>query len=205
MSKILLLGDVEQAKFHPLTGFDVRLKNILSEHDLMISTDYNLLSDLPSSSFDACILMIDQWIPLSDDQTHGLMEFIYQGRGLLAIHQGISIQARPELELMMRGHFTHHPEQCLLTYSPVMIDHPILVNVKPFTVKEEPYRFILDQSDGLTILLTYAHEGMIHPAAWVHTYGKGRICYVSPGHNLLTLFDSSYTYMIQNSIRWLTK
>ncbi len=203
--KVLLLGDTDHAKWHPLSGFDRKLQEILADYVLIPSTDYEQLEEENLLRYGLVIAFLDQWTPLTDGQTAGLLSFVVHGGGLLILHNGIAIQARPELAQLAGGRFIGHPEQKVLEYRPTTSGHVIHSGVQPFCVKEEPYQFILDNLAEPEVLLEYESEGTRWPAGWVRTYGFGRVACLSPGHNLETLHDSRYQNLIRRTFAWLAK
>jgi len=202
--KGLLLGDIDRAKWHPLSGFDKEFQEILKDFDLFPSTDYEQLKEENLRKYALCISFIDQWTPLTTAQTAGLLAFVVHGGGLLIVHNGIAIQARPELAQLAGGRFIGHPEQKVLTYQPTATDHVIVSGIQSFSLEEEPYQFVMDNLAETTVLLEYESAGVVWPAGWVRTYGLGKVVYLSPGHNLETLRDPMYRKLIQRSGSWLT-
>jgi type 1 glutamine amidotransferase len=43
------------------------------------------------------------------------------------------------------------------------------------------------------------------PGGWSYDYGKGRVCYLSPGHLLTVLWNPEYIRLQQNAVRWLLR
>ncbi|HAQ56424.1 MAG TPA: ThuA domain-containing protein [Acholeplasmatales bacterium] len=203
--KAILIGDVERAKYHPLTGFDREFQAILTEFVIDQTTDYDAFLADRLNSYELCICFTDRWIPMTDDQTAGLVSFVAQGGGLLLVHNGISIQARPELAQLAGGYFTGHPEQRILSYEPTSSDHPIASGLSGFSAQEEPYQFKLDELAKATVLLTFDLDGKSCPAAWARPFGRGRVVNLSPGHNLESMLIPAYRKLIRQSAIWLVE
>jgi type 1 glutamine amidotransferase len=53
--------------------------------------------------------------------------------------------------------------------------------------------------------LTYQNQGATAPGGWSYDYGKGRVCYMSPGHMLSDLWHPEYIKLQQNAIRWVMR
>ena len=47
--------------------------------------------------------------------------------------------------------------------------------------------------------------GATAPGGWSYDYGKGRVCYMSPGHMLSDLWNAEYIRLQQNAVRWLLR
>ena len=201
--KILIVGDNALAKWHKLSPFDEILVKIFQEFDVTISTNYDDFQIYELIKYDVCISMIDQWIPLNESQTFGLLTYVFNGGGLLMIHQGISLQARDELSLLARGRFIKHPEQCVLNYNIIPNAHEIVKDVEEFSSLEEPYECMLDNLVKTNVFLEYTLDNNTFAAGWCHSYGIGKVVYLSPGHNLETFKNPIYQKIIQNSIDWL--
>lgn len=53
--------------------------------------------------------------------------------------------------------------------------------------------------------LTYQNYGATAPGGWSYDYGKGRVCYLSPGHMLSDLWHPEYIKLQQNAVRWIMR
>jgi len=201
--KAILIGDNDHAEWHPLKGPGKEISEILSEFDIVQTEDYDQFKEENLKQCNLCISFTDRWSEkLTDAQTAGLLSYVAHGGGLLMIHNGIAIQTRYELAQLAAGKFTRHPEQKSLTYTPASSGHIILEGIESFTVKEEPYQFVMDNLAQTSLLLEYESEGRQWPAAWAHGYGSGRVVYLSPGHNIETFHNPAYRRLIHRSGLW---
>lgn len=203
--KLIIIGDNEKAKWHKISPFDDLLKTILKDYDVTVSTNYNDFEINELIKYDVCLSLVDQWIPFNESQTFGLLTYVFNGGGLLMIHQGISLQARDELALLARGRFIRHPEQCMLEYIPIQNAHEIVQDIEAFNALEEPYQCVLDNITQTKVFLEYTYEESQYAAGWCHDYGIGKVVYLSPGHHIETLKNKTYQKIIQNSVKWLIK
>ncbi|MGE5613083.1 MAG: ThuA domain-containing protein [Bacillota bacterium] len=201
--KAVLIGDNERAQWHPLDRIGKVLNEILAGFDIVQLEDYEQFREENICRYDLCISFIDNFgQKLSDEQAAGLISYVCRGGGLLMIHNGISIGERYELAQLAGGRFTEHPEQKVLAYKPKRTGHIIMDGMESFSVKEEPYRFLFDNMAETTILLEYEYEGEMWPAAWAHSYGLGRVVYLSPGHNIETFLDPAFGKLVARSGLW---
>ena len=53
--------------------------------------------------------------------------------------------------------------------------------------------------------LDYKELGAAAPAGWAYDYGKGRVCYLGPGHMLAILWNPEYIKLQQNTARWFLR
>ena len=105
---------------------------------------------------------------------------------------------------MIGAKFVTHPERTKLSYTDYNQEHPIMKDVKEFSLFEEPYQFEFDAFTEKTILFHYVYEGKKYSAAWAHNYGLGRVVYLSPGHDKGVFQCEEYRRIISNSLTWLT-
>jgi hypothetical protein len=91
-------------------------------------------------------------------------------------------------------------------------DHPITRGVSDFVVTDEQHFFRYDKDPKCVLAksvneegLTYMTYGSTSEAVWAHEYGKGRVCFLEPGHNLPTLWNPEYVKLQQNAARWLLR
>jgi len=91
-------------------------------------------------------------------------------------------------------------------------DHPITRGVNDFIVTDEQH-FMKYEKDPKYLLLesvnedgaTYKDLGTKSAAGWAYDYGKGRVCYLAPGHMLTDLWNPEYVKLQKNAVRWLLR
>lgn len=206
LKKLLVIGDYDNAPYHPLSAIEEQLESILSEENLLeIKTDYNALDCNELKSYQTVISYTDCW---NNEPAEGfaaaLQTYVINGGSLLLIHNGISLQNKYELAQMIGAKFTGHPARTTLEYAEFNREHPIMSGITEFSLFEEPYQFEFDAFTNKTTLFYYEYEGNKYPAAWAHTYGKGKVVYLSPGHDNSIFECSEYRNIIKNSVYWLT-
>ena len=47
--------------------------------------------------------------------------------------------------------------------------------------------------------------GTTAAAGWAYDFGKGRVCYLGPGHLLMALWNPEYEKIQRNAARWLLR
>ena len=52
------------------------------------------------------------------------------------------------------------------------------------------------------LFLHTASEHGIQPGGWTRTHGKGRVCVLTPGHNLPIWLHPSYQRLLHNCLAW---
>lgn len=127
--------------------------------------------------------------------------YVENGNGLLAVHSGSAgYQDTPVLRALLGGVFVRHPAQCNVTVAATG-SHPLTVGVEAFTVHDEHYFMDLDDLTADVFLATISEHGT-EPGGWTRTAGAGRVCMLTPGHNLDVWLQPGYQTMIRRALRW---
>jgi type 1 glutamine amidotransferase len=91
-------------------------------------------------------------------------------------------------------------------------NHPITKGVRDFIVTDEQHYMDYEKDRKNIFLesvneegLTYQNYGATAPAGWAYDYGKGRVCYLSPGHLLNVLWNPEYVKLQHNAAKWLLR
>ncbi|WP_159887741.1 ThuA domain-containing protein [Paenibacillus puerhi] len=200
----LLIGNNHDAPYHPLNAIQERLIEILRDSVQVNATDDTTkLKQASINQYDLLISYRDNWKQaLAAEEAAGVLQFVANGGGLLVIHNGISMQASPELCQLIGAKFTGHPAYTSLPFQVTAIEHPLMDGLKGFVMDEEPYRFELDPFAEVEILLTYRHEEQDWPAAWTRPYGMGRVVFLAPGHHLPSFLHEEFGRWILHSAKW---
>jgi type 1 glutamine amidotransferase len=127
--------------------------------------------------------------------------YVCAGNGLLVIHSGAAgYDALPVLRGLMGGAFTRHPPQCAVTLAP-RAGHPLTEGSAPCTVLDEHYFMALDDDQAEVFLTTHSAHGA-QPGGWRRREGTGRVCVLTPGHNLAVWLHPAYQAVIRNALAW---
>jgi type 1 glutamine amidotransferase len=142
--------------------------------------------------------------PWADEEVERTFRaYVREGRGLLVIHSGLAgYDKAPALRSLAGGAFAHHPPQCQVTVEPLE-GHPLTSGARAFTVYDEHYFMHVDDGQADVFLTTVSEHGR-QPGGWTRSEGAGRICVLTPGHNLDVWLQPSYQTLIQNALRWVT-
>ena len=142
---------------------------------------------------------------LEPDSVAALQEHLQRGNGLVAIHAGTSrYEQSPGMTEMIGGAFRHHPDQCTVTMEP-RIGHPLAHGVKTFTVRDEHY-FMTKNDAAADVFLHSRSEHGVQPAGWTRTgEGGGRVCVLTPGHNLEVWLHLEFQKLLVNGLNWVAK
>ena len=143
----------------------------------------------------------DQQPWVTEEVQDVFVDYVQQGNGLLVIHSGSAgYENMPALRGLMGGVFTQHPPQCPVTVEP-RAGHHLVSGSASFTVKDEHYFMELDDREADVFLTTVSEHGT-QPGGWTRTAGAGRVCMLTPGHNVEVWLHPSYQAVVENSLRW---
>jgi len=147
------------------------------------------------------------------EQGKAIKQFVQNGGSALFYHN-VTYIARQNQEFRdVLGAVTQeHPPLRPFKVKIVNKDHPITRGVNDFVVTDEQHfvkydkdpKYILMQSvneDGLT----WKDLGNSSVAGWAYDYGKGRVCYLAPGHVISALWNPEYEKIQKNAVKWLLR
>jgi hypothetical protein len=153
----------------------------------------------------------EPWI--REEQGRAVREFVERGGGFYALHNAshISLSSKDYRDVM-GGAFDGHPPVRPFKVRVTHPDHPITRGVSDFMVTDEQHYLIYDKDPRFVILrsenldgLRFEDKGTTAIAGWAYDYGKGRVAFTAPGHNLHSMWVPEYVKIQQNTVRWLLK
>lgn len=139
---------------------------------------------------------------LTPDTQGAFREFVRRGGGLLLVHGGTCYKDLPEMRGVTGGAFLRHPDPCPVTIQPTR-ENPLTTGVFPFLIQDEHYVMALDAADAEVFLEARSEHG-VQPAGWTRHEGDGRVCVLTPGHNLEVWLHPEFQKLLRNGLHWLT-
>jgi hypothetical protein len=147
------------------------------------------------------------------EQGKAVRQFVEAGGAALFLHNTTHVGlADPDFRHVLGAAYTGHPPIRTFKVKVTNPDHPIAQGVKDFIVTDEQHYMTYDKDPKFVFLqtvnedgLTYQSYGSSAPGGWAYDYGKGRVCYMSPGHMLSDLWNPEYIRLQQNAVRWITR
>lgn len=146
-------------------------------------------------------------------QGKAVRQFVEAGGAALFLHNTTNVSlADPDFRHVLGGAYTGHPPIRTFKVKVTNPDHPITQGVRDFVVTDEQHYMIYDKDPKFLFLqtvnengLTYQSYGATAPGGWAYDYGKGRVCYMSPGHMLTDLWNPEYIKLQHNAVRWIMR
>jgi len=167
-----------------------------------------IVSEPPIAKFDSNPVY---W--MTPEQGKAVKEFVQNGGAALFYHNVTYISPQNEDFRDVLGAVTlQHPPLRPFKVKIVNKEHPITRGVSDFVVTDEQHfvkyekdpKYVLMQSvneDGLT----WKDIGTTSVAGWAYEYGKGRVCYLAPGHVISALWNPEYEKLQKNAVKWLMR
>ncbi|MFQ5928223.1 MAG: ThuA domain-containing protein [Acidobacteriota bacterium] len=143
---------------------------------------------------------------MTDQQQQAIWDFVHEGGGFLALHnaQGLYPPAGLYYKLF-GGDYGGHPKPYVFTIHVENKEHPITAGVEDFEIFDEQHtvKYYLDREHLL--LRSMARDNLAAPAGWWREMGKGRFCYLAPGHTPDALAHPMMQRLIRNAVKWMLR
>jgi type 1 glutamine amidotransferase len=145
-------------------------------------------------------------------------DYVEGGGGLVAVHSAVFAGENTRiLDELIGCKFISHPNAVPVSVQPVK-PHPVTEGVGFFRETDEHYHINITAKDADILLASYSpaqgeeskyqedpyHNApaAIRPAGYVRTQGKGRICVLTPGHNLPVWLNLQFQKLLENALNW---
>ena len=134
----------------------------------------------------------------------GYQKYVEEGGSLIALHAGISFTKDdcPAMTDFIGASFIMHPKQCPVNIRITLPEHPITEGVSDFAILRDEHYFIeRTETEGIVFAESVSAHGT-QPAGIMRTIGKGRMCLLTPGHNMLVYETPGFRKLLLNIIDW---
>ena len=150
---------------------------------------------------------------MKPDQGKAVRDFVENGGSALFLHNVTHVGLTdPNFRDVMGAGYAGHPPIRPYTAKITNRDHPITKGVNDFMVTDEQHYMEYDKDRKNIFMetesvgsLDYRGQGATAPGGWAYDYGKGRVCYLSPGHLLTVLWNPEVVKLHKNAVRWLMR
>lgn len=175
---------------------DMLTKEMIREYDVIVNAKGNVFSAANRAP----------WFEegLTAVMPNDFRDYIEEGHGFIALHAGscYSKERQADMAALVGNDFLGHPPQCDIKMEMVG-KHPITEGVNDFVVRDEHYRIDVHADDiNLFMKSTSDSEAGTQAAGYTRELGKGRLCCLTPGHNLAVLLHPEYQKLLQNALDW---
>ncbi len=152
---------------------------------------------------------------MTAEQGKGIKTWVQEGGSLWAFHNNSEASIHNQDYRDVEGAiYTGHPPIRPFKVHIVNPDHPITKGVRDFVVTDEQHyvtydkdpKYVLARSineNGLDYRDQSGKQGNSAESVWAYDYGKGRVCFMAPGHMIVDLWNPEYVKMQKNAAKWL--
>jgi type 1 glutamine amidotransferase len=138
---------------------------------------------------------------LTDELTAGLVAAVEGGLGFVGLHAAsAAFKTNEAYHGLVGSWFVTHPPIGPYRVEIVDRDHPVTRGVDDFEVVDERYE-VRPAADDLRVLARA--DG--HPQVYVREVGRGRVCYLAPGHDRRALEHPSYVRLVHQALAWAAR
>lgn len=165
--------------------------------------DYSALSKENLAKFDLLVLFTTG--RGYGEDVGAVLDFVRGGKAIVGIHCATdSFQDRPDYLAAMGAQFRTHPAQLDVAVEIVDAAHPATAGVAPFTVHDELYLYKNYDPTRVHLLAqtrSLDDDGPV-PISWAREEGKGKIFFVSLGHEPDVMNHPEWRRLVRNGIAW---
>ncbi len=150
---------------------------------------------------------------MTPEQGEAVKRFVDAGGAALFLHNVTHVGlANKEFRDVLGAAYEGHPPIRTFKVKVTNPNHPIAEGVRDFVITDEQHYMTYDKDPKNLFLESVNEEGLNYrnlgprcPAGWAFDYGKGRVCYLSPGHLLTVLWNPEVVKLHRNAARWLLR
>ncbi len=154
---------------------------------------------------------------MTDEQGRGVKRWVEEGGSLWAFHNNSQLSIMNKDYRDVEGAiYTGHPAIRPFKVKIVNKDHPITQGVNDFVVTDEQHFVVYDKDPKHVLARSINEDGLQYTdqsgrtsntceSVWAYDYGKGRVCFMAPGHAITVMWNPEYEKMQKNALRWLLR
>ncbi len=152
---------------------------------------------------------------MTAEQGKGIKTWVNEGGSLWAFHNDSEASIHNQDYRDVEGAiYVGHPPIRPFKEHIVNPDHPITKGVKDFVVTDEQHYVVYDKDPKYVLARSINENGLDYTdnagrrsntaeSVWAYDYGKGRVCFMAPGHMISVLWNPEYVKMQMNAAKWL--
>ncbi|MCL6545213.1 MAG: ThuA domain-containing protein [Bryobacteraceae bacterium] len=145
-----------------------------------------------------------RWLtPAQEDRFE---EYVQAGGRLFLYHDGFGAYPKGNgVSRVARAYFIRHPPIVPIQVKLTGKMPELTQGVTPFEVADEEYEVEMDENQTSVFLESTSPEHGRHAQGWAHSYSKGKVAVLIPGHSVATINHPMIQRCIQNCLDWLTR
>jgi len=152
---------------------------------------------------------------ITDQQCKDIKRWVEEGGSLWAWHNNSRLSLmRPDYRDVQGATILGHPPIRPFKVKIINHDHPITKGVNDFVVTDEQHFLVYLKDPKCVLAISVNEDGLTYPdkdkkpsttceAVWAYDYGKGRVCFMAPGHAITALWNPEFEKMQKNAVKWL--
>jgi hypothetical protein len=154
---------------------------------------------------------------MTPEQGRGIKQWVQEGGSLWAFHNNSQASIMNKDYRDVEGAiYVGHPAIRPFKVKIVNPEHPITKGVKDFVVTDEQHYVVYDKDpkhvlarsvneNGLDFTDESGRRSNTCESVWAYEYGKGRVCFMAPGHMISVMWNPEYEKMQKNAVKWLLR
>jgi type 1 glutamine amidotransferase len=139
---------------------------------------------------------------LSASELAAFRGFVEDGGGVLAVHSATASYKRtPAYFQILGGRFVGHGPVQPIEIRPVATGDGVFAGIPSFIIKDELY--VHELQPDIRVHFDALHEGKPEPVVWTREQGRGRVCYLCPGHRSASMEHDAVQEIVRRGLRWV--
>jgi type 1 glutamine amidotransferase len=139
---------------------------------------------------------------ISGDALTALIDFVEGGGGLLAIHSAsASFKEAAAYHRLLGGRFLSHGRVEAFTVMPEPETPARFGVLESFSIRDELY--FHQYGDDVDIAFSTVAGGKKEPVVWTRHAGRGRVCYIAPGHCAGSFGYPAMQSILRRGLQWV--
>lgn len=186
----------------------MRLKQTLTDLPEFSFDEVSSLAEAvtqPLAEYDGLVLYYHHRdVALTSAELEAFGSFVKEGGGVLAVHSATaSYKPTPGYFEILGGRFIGHGAIEPIHIRPTRADDPIFGGIEAFTVRDELY--LHELQPDIEVRFSADHQGTPAPVVWTRAVGRGRVCYVCPGHRAASMKHAAVQEILRRGMRWVCR
>ena len=198
--KTLLLSGGGYHDFPACSGILCDVMTRYEMVDVAATEDRDALRADGLDRYDAVVIHT-QGGKLTAEQEEGLVGFVRNGGGLVALHSATDSFVESDAYVELIGsHFRSHKPLYSLSVDVKGVDHPMTARMENFEIFDELYTLERLDRRKVQVLATVTWGDQSEPVVYVKQEGAGRVCYIALGHGPEAFAHRTFQQLVYRAI-----